>query len=120
MASASWLRNVLGRRRRSRSAASLLALHEAGDLVDRATVAAFPWRDDARDLGPGDLGEVRGTEAAVGRAQSLEHGVRRDGYLLDPHAERIEDRVGERRHDRQQRPLAHFLRAEGTGAVRLL
>ena len=34
------------------------------------------------------------------------------GNLVDPHADRVEDRVGHGRRNRQQRPLPHFLGAE--------
>ena len=51
------------------------------------------------------------------RAQNL---VRRDRHFVDAHADRVEHRVGDRRHDRQQRSLADFLGAERSGGIRML
>ena len=66
-------------------------------------------------------------ESAPGRARRLAGGLRverlqdllgRDRHLVDAHADRVVDRVGDRRHDRQQRPLADFLGAERAVADR--
>ena len=41
-------------------------------------------------------------------------------HLVDPHADRVEDRVGQRRDDGKQRPLPHLLRAERTRGIGIL
>src|SRR5919204_2552374 len=103
--------------RKSNHGSRIMALH----LV---AVAAFPWRRHDEGLRIGDLGEVLGPDARrfafrflLERTQYLV-GCNRD--LVDAHANGVVDGVRYRRRHRQERPLPHLLRAEGTVRIRLL
>ena len=55
--------------------------------------------------------DARGLALAL-ELEGLEHLVRRDRHLVDAHADRVVDRVGDGGDDGQQRPLPRFLGAE--------
>src|SRR6059036_1560476 len=71
------------------------------DLCGRhsLSVSTFPRGGDARRLGPRDVGEMVGTVASglalLLPSQCLEHLFRGDGDLVDPHADRVVDGVGD-------------------------
>src|SRR5437016_9032753 len=93
-------------------------------LLDLLAVAAFPRRRHDERLRVGDRREVLGayprffTFAFL--LQRLENLVRRNGEFVDTHADGVVDRIRHRRHDRQQRALPGFLRAERAVGIRLL
>src|SRR5689334_12200537 len=76
-------------------------------------VAAFPGRQHERRLGIRHGGKAAWADAPVFLVQGAQHLVRRDRDFIDSHAKRVMDRVRQRRHHRQQRPLPDFLRAVG-------
>src|SRR5262245_29323515 len=71
-------------------------------------VAAFPGRQDERGRRIRNRGEALRTHALVLVLQGLQYFVRRDRDLVDPHTDGVVDRVGDRRHDGEQRPLPDF------------
>ena len=85
-------------------------------LVARAAVAALPGRRDLERLRPGHLGEARragrptAPRASSSSAFRIFSGVIGISSTRTP--DRVEDGVGQRRHDRQQRPLPDLLGAE--------
>ena len=87
-------------------------------------VAAFPRRQrrrSARDTArSGKLSARRADPcplASIPSARSTLSGV--IGNLVDAHADRVVDRVRDRRHHRQQRPLPDFLGAERAVRIRI-
>ena len=54
------------------------------------------------------------------RVERLQDLLRRDRHLVDAHADRIVNRVRDRGHHREQRPLADLLRAERPAWIRVL
>src|SRR5574339_1034727 len=74
-------------------------------------VAVFPRRQHERRLGVWDRREAFRSHSLVRLLQSPQDLVRRDRDLVDAHAERIVNRVRDRGHHRQQRPLPDFFRA---------
>ena len=53
-------------------------------------------------------GKRVGPKRLLRLAERLQDLLRRDRHLVDAHADRVVDRVGDRRHHRQQRPLARL------------
>ena len=87
-------------------------------------IPAFPGRRHFQRGGPGHSGETRWTDSrrfpgglCVERAQHL---LGRDRHLVDPDTDGVVDRIGDRRHDRQQRALPDFFGAERSARIRIL
>ena len=94
------------RRRRRRPSRSLARGFVAGACRRRLPTAAAPAAARARRSSgnaPGRSAPACPCAFACERLQDL---LGRDRHLVDAHADRVEDRVGDRRHDRQQRSLA--------------
>src|SRR2546427_4675599 len=93
-------------------------------LLDLLAVAAFPWRRHDERFRVGDCRKVFGTYSCFFTfaflLQRLENLVRHNGKLIDAHADGVVNRVRHRRHDRQQRALPGFLRAERAVGIRIL
>src|SRR5258706_1107904 len=100
-------RAVLGRRYLNRGRRSTIELLRWWFDFDRCRI-----RDVRKTLRP-----VSRRFALVPAAQRFDDLLWRDRDLIDPHAQRIENRRADRRDDRQQRTLAGLFGAVGTFGV---
>ena len=86
----------------------------------RLPTAAATSRRSGHSTSGNSVGPTRpGPPLALSSSAST-HLVRRDRDLVDPHADGVVDGVGDRRHDRQQRPLPDLLGAERAVRVGVL
>src|SRR5260221_13075608 len=106
--------SVRGCRYRNVGSLSMHALHGFA-------VTAFPGCGHASRLWPRNLGKRRRSVASFFSPllfpDGLENLLGSDGHLVYPYAYGVVDRIGYRRHHRQERSLAKLLRPEG--AVRV-